>query len=200
MLWFNFLTCRVELKFSFFALLAFCGTFAGFSSGAVLFAAVLLHELSHLAAMLCFHSPPERFTVSALGCRLQKRPQCTLSYGRNAVISLAGPIGNLVVFASLFALGHGDTYFAMCNLTLFALHILPIEPLDGGMALHYFLDSLLSKHTADKITTAVSLIFLFPISLLGFAVLLNTRYNFTLLAMCCYLMLYLLLKRSDLTE
>lgn len=200
MLTVKFLGCRVEIKFSFFALLAFCGIFAGFSSGAFLFAAVFLHEVSHLAAMLLFHSPPEKFTVSALGCRLQKSPQHTLSYQRSAVISLAGPMGNLLAYLLLLAAGRGGTPFAMCNLSLALVHSLPIDPLDGGLALNYILSTIFAKPTAAKITTAVSIALLFPLSVLGFVILLHTRYNFTLLAMCCYLMFYLVLKHDDLTE
>ncbi len=44
--------------------------------------------------------------------------------------------------------------------------------------------------------TGVSLLFLFPMAVLGFLILLRTRYNFTLLAMSLYLMLYLLLGKD----
>lgn len=200
MLGINLFGCRIEIKFTFFALLAFCGIFAGFSGGAFLFAAVLLHELSHLFALALFHAPPEKLIVSALGCRLVKRSQNRLTYLQNAVVSLAGPVSNIILFAASALLGAADSSFAMSCLALGIFHSLPIEPLDGGLALHCLLCNFFSRETAAKITLAASLLFLTPLAVLGFMVLLRTRYNFSLLAVSAYLIAYIVLKREDFAE
>lgn len=57
----------------------------------------------------------------------------------------------------------------------------------------------MGQQRAARAATAVSLVFLIPLAVLGFWVLLRTRYNFTLLAMSLYLMLYLVLGRDFLT-
>ena len=76
------------------------------------------------------------------------------------------------------------------------LHSLPVEPMDGGMALRALLCARMNGEQAGKLSLVISLGVLFPMAVLGFLVLLRTRYNFTLLAMSLYLMLYLLLKRD----
>lgn len=189
--------CRLELNFSFFALLAFCCLFAGFSGGAFLFLAVVLHEFFHLAVLFWFHAPPRRVQISALGCRIVMAPEIRLSYWQNAIVSLAGPMGNLICFGIMALLGNPGHAFARASLTLGVFHSLPIEPLDGGLALRAALCGLMDREKAGRIAFLLSLIFLLPLAVLGFLVLLRTRYNFSLLAMSLYLMLYLVLKRDD---
>lgn len=189
--------CRLELKFSCFALLAFCCLFAGFSGGAFLFLAAALHEFFHLAVLFWFHAPPRYAKISALGCRLELDPEKRLSYWRNAAVSLAGPVGNLACFGIMALFGGQSHVFAEACLALGVFHCLPIEPLDGGLALRAVLSGLMDPKRAGKITFFLSLIFLLPLAVLGFLVLLRTRYNFSLLAISLYLMLYLVLKRDD---
>jgi len=189
--------CRLELKFSCFALLAFCCLFAGFSGGAFLFLAVVLHEFCHLAVLFLFHAPPRYARISAMGCRLVLNPEKTLSYWQNAAVSLAGPMGNLVCFGIMSICGGQNHIFAAASLALGVFHCLPIEPLDGGLALRAVLCGFMDREKAGRITFFLSLILLMPLAVLGFLVLLRTRYNFSLLAMSLYLMLYLVLKRDD---
>ena len=65
-----------------------------------------------------------------------------------------------------------------------------------GLALRSLLSLRLGPRRAGRFATGVSLLFLFPMAVLGFLILLRTRYNFTLLAMSLYLMLYLLLGKD----
>lgn len=192
--------CRLELEFSFFALLAFCCLFAGVSSGAFLFLAAALHEFSHLTALFLLHAPPKTVRLSALGCRIVLDPERRLSYRGNALVSLMGPMANLLSFGTMAALGRHDHIFAAASLTLGLFHCLPIEPLDGGLALRAVLSCRMPGDRAGKITFFLSLVFLIPLAVLGFLVLLRTRYNFSLLAMSIYLMLYLVLKRDYLAD
>ncbi len=188
--------CRLNLHFSCFALLAFCCLFAGFTGGAFLLLAVSLHECAHLAVLFFFRAPPKSAGFSALGCRLELAPGNRLSYWQNAAVSLAGPAVNLLCFALLALCGLQEHGFSSASLALGAFHILPIEPLDGGLALRAFLCGFLDERKARKTTFFISLLLLLPMASLGFLVLLRTRYNFSLLAMSVYLMLYLLLKRD----
>ena len=196
MLEFSVKGCRLTIRFSFFSLLAFCCLFAGASSSAFLLLAVLLHEGAHLFVMCLFRAPPESVDLSALGCHMILRQQMPLSYRQNVLVSLAGPFANLISFAVMLLVSRQGHIFAQASLTLGIFHCLPIEPLDGGLALRALLSSFLETEQAEKITFAVSLLLLFPLSLLGFFILLRTRYNFSLLLMSLYLMLYLVLKRD----
>lgn len=188
--------CRLELHFSCFALLAFCCLFAGAAGSAFVFLAVLFHEAAHIGMMLFFHVSPKTVSFSALGCRVVLDPAVPLTYFQNALVSLAGPAANLAAFGVMVLWGFSDHEFPLSCLVLGAFHLLPIEPLDGGLALRALLCCFLGKARAEKISFLISLLFLLPLAILGFLILLHTRYNFSLLAFSLYLMLYLLLKRD----
>ena len=144
-------------------------------------------------------APPATVQVTALGCRIIPNREKLLSYRQMAAVSLAGPGMNWLLAGALALLGQGESYFAGANLVLGVLHSLPIEPLDGGMALHSLLCARMKASTAARVSAALSAACLLPLAVLGFAILLRTRYNFTLLAMSLYLMLYLVLKRDFFT-
>lgn len=196
MLTVSFRGCCLHFKFSFFALLAFCCLFTGATSSAFLLLAVILHESAHLLTMILFGSPPKAVQFSALGCQIVLPEKNPLSYGRSALVSLAGPACNLLCFGIMMLFSQGNHMFAVASFTLGMFHCLPIEPLDGGLALRAILSGVLDSEKAEKITFFLSLILLFPLSVLGFLILLRTRYNFSLLLLSLYLMLYLVLKRE----
>lgn len=187
--------CRIEIHFSCFALLAFCCIFTGMGGSAAFFLAALFHESAHLAAMWALGAPPEKVILSALGCRVEPRRDSFLSDRSQALISLAGPGVNL--FFSLLFSAFGQSGFAGINLALGMIHSLPVEPLDGGLALRYLLRSRWGAQRAEKISKITSVLFIFPLAVLGFLVLLRTRYNYSLLALNVYLMLYLVLGKDD---
>ena len=65
------------------------------------------------------------------------------------------------------------------------------------MALYSLLCSAAEERWAGRICTAVSVLLAFLLGTLGFSVLLRTRYNFTLLLLALYILLYLVLKRRE---
>ncbi len=197
MLVFYIRKCRIQVCFSCFALLAFCCIFTGMGGGAACFLGMLLHEAGHLAVMWAFEAPPTGVTLSALGCRIQSDKGNHLSNCRQALVSLAGPAVNWLSWLTASALGAGGTAFAQASLVLGMAHSLPIEPLDGGLALRYLVRGMWGERWAEWISRAASILFLLPLALLGFFVLLRTHYNFSLLALSMYLMLYLLLGWDD---
>ncbi len=188
------------MNFSCFALLAFCCIFAGVSGGALLALAAALHEAAHLAALGIFHAAPEAVTLTALGCRIVPRREKFLNGWKSCAVSLAGPGANLAAYGVLALAGRGSGLFAGSNLALGLLHSLPIEPLDGGLALRSAAGQVLGWERAGRLSRIVSAILLLPLAALGFLILLRTRYNFSLLALSLYGMLYLALGRDYLPE
>ena len=57
--------------------------------------------------------------------------------------------------------------------------------------------SAAEERRAGRICTAVSVLLAFLLGTLGFSVLLRTQYNFTLLLLALYILLYLVLKRRE---
>lgn len=187
--------CRTEVGFSCFLFVAFACLFMGEHTPALLLA-MSLHEGGHLLAMAAFGAAPRQITLSALGCRMVLPESASLTGRQGAVTSLAGPGINLLLFLFCLLIRRPGTPFALACLTLGLLHLLPVEPLDGGLALHSLLETRFSPLQANRLCRWISAVFLLPFWVLGFLILLRTRYNYTLLALAMYLMLYLLLGRD----
>lgn len=189
-------SCQVRVSFSCFALLAFFCLFAGGAGSAFFLLAVLLHESAHLAVLCLLHAPPQRITFSAVGCQLVPNSSRPLSFSQSAAVSIAAPVCNLAVGLLTLSILRQAHPFAVANLSLGFFHALPIAPLDGGLCLHSLLSMRFSARTAYRVTLLCSLVVLLPLAVLGFLLLLQSRYNFSLLAISLYLMLYLLLGDS----
>lgn len=194
MLVFRIGPCTVRLNFSFFALIAFCCIFTGAEGGLACFLAVCIHEAAHIIAMGIIGTWPTKVRLSALGCRVEINGQNILTDWQNIWISLAGPGANWLSMVLTYMLGFGSSGFFGASFAMAFAHSLPIEPLDGGLALRYFLRSKYTDEKADRISRVISIFFLIPLATLGFLILFNTSYNYSLLALSIYLTLYLVLK------
>lgn len=187
--------CQVELGFSCFILAAFACLFMGGQGPWALFC-MALHEAGHLLAMKPLGAAPRQVQLSALGLRMVLPPGAALWGAPGAAVSLAGPGANLACCLLCLLLGCPHSAFARCSLALALVHLLPIEPLDGGLALRHILETRLPQSRAKSVSRWVSGLLLLPLAVLGFLVLLRTRYNYSLLALSMYLMLYLLLRED----
>ncbi len=181
----------LTLRFGFFAVLAVLLTLDGGVHVLPALLAVAVHETGHiLAAKLC-GMQIKSVTFGALGIHMAGE---TASVGdfRRAVVSLAGPFANLFSFLLLLPLPRA---YSAVQLTLFAFHVLPAVPLDGGTALYCLLCGTFSEKTAERTITVSSVLLALTLGTLGFSVLLSTGYNFTLLFLAVYILFYLILKQ-----
>lgn len=94
--------------------------------------ASLIHEGGHLLAMLAVGVPPQYCTLGAFGMRIELG-NTLVGYGRNLLISLAGPLANGLAAAGLFMMGR--PHIALVHLVLAGLNLLPAAALDGGEVL-----------------------------------------------------------------
>ena len=188
--------CPVRVGFSWLALLTFCCLFGGEAGSAFSLLAMLLHEAAHLGVMVLLGSPPRRVELTALGCDLVLDAARPLPPARQALVSLAGPAGNLLCWGCCALLGLREHPFAWVSLALGLFHLLPAEPLDGGLAIRAACTARLGPARARRVSRVLTVATVLPLGALGFLVLLRTRYNFTLLALAVYLMLYLVLRED----
>ena len=158
-------------------------------------AASVMHEMGHFAALLAFEAQPARICVGIFGVRVEQSPRLPLSYGQNLIVSLAGPLVNLITFLILMASG-GRTAAAMVHAVLAFFNLLPVEPLDGGQALYCSLAMHMDAQRAEKAVLAVSVVTVLPLASAGFYTLIDSGYNFSLLAVSLYLCLLLIFKRK----
>ena len=123
----------------------------------------VIHECGHLIAIRLINkekNPVPSPTVS--GFRIARTRQ--LSYPEELIISLGGPLINLLVFLSVLILPQGSFSlylwdFGLINLMTAASNLLPIESYDGHKILRsVFYLSFLEEWT-EKILSALSLFF-----------------------------------------
>lgn len=161
------------------------------------FAAAVLHELGHIIMLVRFRSPPRTIRLTLFDIAIADRNKSLRDSKRELAVILAGPAVNLVFAGLSFALCRLSgtellSLFGTAHLALGVFNSLPVCTLDGGQALLILLSMHFPPQKADRILTAVSLAFLFPTAVLGFLLLLKTRYNFTLLLASLWLIFVVL--------
>lgn len=158
-------------------------------------AASAMHETGHFMALLTLSSRPACVTVGIFGIRVEQNAHTPLSYKKNILVSLAGPMVNCVTCILLCAFG-GLSEAAWVHGVLGIFNLLPIEPLDGGQALFCFLADIWTEEKAERLVLLISVITILPLAAAGFYVLIYSGYNITLLLLSLYLCLLILLKRK----
>lgn len=145
--------------------------------------ASLVHEGGHLAAMLAVGVPPHACTLGAFGMRMELG-NSLMGYGRNLVVSVAGPLANALAAATLFMLGCPTA--AVVHLMLAALNLFPAAALDGGEMLRCGLCLLGLEPLAGSVLRLSSALTLLPLAAVSMWLFLNGE-NPTLLIISGYL-------------
>lgn len=147
--------------------------------------ACLLHEMGHMAAASVFGGQAERLSLTVVGAELSFSYPVPLSYGRDSIVALAGPVANLLVGGAAWTM---DLYLpAILSLGIGGFNLLPIEPLDGGRVLYNLLAEWLDPDWANRLMTTAAgcLVGL----LVGAGAVAATRYaNVTLLITALWLL------------
>ncbi len=170
---------------------------------AVLLAA-LCHELGHYGALRLCGGRLEGVSVSAFGAQMRIRDRQRLSYGREALCVLAGPLVNGTLSWLLGLAGaYRDTLyvFAGAQLVLCVFNLLPLSALDGGRLLWIGAACLTDPFLADKVCRAVTLTALLALTALGVVLWLRLRSGFLLVGVagifCCTAREFMLANRGD---
>ncbi|MBQ1413392.1 MAG: hypothetical protein IIY93_09415 [Clostridia bacterium] len=181
----------IRVDFFFFAVLCALSFFD--RSGLLLpsLFSALLHEAGHLTAMyLLPGQAPTEMDVTPFGLRLHGAPLAEYMDGRLIVLA-AGSAANWLAAGVLLPF---FPRLAALNFVMGALNLLPVDSLDGGGLLRLVLRRRMGEAAAEAVLTAVSLLTLIVISLVGVTVLFRSRYNFTLLGLSLTLLFSLLLR------
>lgn len=170
---------------------------------AVLLAA-LCHELGHYGALRLCGGRLESLSVSAFGAQMRIRDRGRLSYAREALCVLAGPLVNATLswLLSLAGAYCQELYlFAGVQLILGAFNLLPLSALDGGRLLWIGIACLTDPFLADKVCRAVTLAVLLALTVLGVILWLRHRSGFLLVGVagivCCTAREFMLANRAD---
>ena len=150
---------------------------------AVLLAAVC-HEMGHYIALRLCGGRLEGLSVSAFGAQMRIRDRNRLSYGREALCVLAGPLVN-VTLSWLMSVGgkwREEFYlFAGAQLVLGVFNLLPLTALDGGRLLWIGIAWVTDPFLADKVCRVATLVLLMALAALGIILWLRHRAGLLLL-------------------
>lgn len=176
-------------------MVAFYNLFSGVQNSVYMLLAIALHEIAHLLTILFLRLKTKLIRISALGMEIILPESAEPSPKQNIIISLSGPLLNIILGLLLLFIMPSD--FCYINLVIGCINLLPVMPLDGGRTLLY---AFMLKYTAEKserYSFIISLLVLFPLAVLGFAVLIYSKNNFSLLLIALYLFVYLLTGKND---
>lgn len=193
--------CQIQIEYLFFAVITFL-LFTDKKAVALLgIAATVLHEAGHLVMMLLLKVSVQTIRFHAFGVDIVEKGRGKRSYLADMLVALSGPLANM-----LFCIGSTIIYlfwknallweFIFVNSAIALFHVLPVESLDGGQALYALLCHKFSQRTSETIVMVVSFFVLLPVAIIGFYMLLQSKYNFTLFFVSIYLMCLLVLKRG----
>ncbi len=191
---------NVEISFTLICVAGIC-VILGITGGFVWCAiAVLIHELGHLLMMIKLGFLPEKIKISAFEIKIFDSKRQSRSEKQNFFIIFSGPAVNFICFIPFYLLYLlGNEYFlpfALANLSVGLFNSLPVLSLDGGQIIFILLKRHMNPARAEKTVDIITLITIFPLAALGFMVLFKSKYNFSLLFICAYLIISLV-TRSD---
>ena len=154
------------------------------------FLAAVLHELGHILMMRLLHVRVRAFRLRLFDMLIEADEPATLR--DDVLITLGGPAVNLLLFAALFPLSRK---LSLPHLALGVFNLLPALSLDGGHLLEIILLKKYNPRTVSIVLKLTTFLFLLPLLTAGVYLLLNSGYNYSLLAISLYLLTVLLLKK-----
>lgn len=161
------------------------------------FFAVLIHETGHLLAMWAAGCAPKE--IRLIPASVQIIEGFPVSDKRSAAIILAGPFGNLAVFASLFInynLGvEISLKFALLNAVLAVFNMLPVSGLDGGRLLVLLLSRHKDLYFAERVVRLITVAFSVLTLVSGVTLLFYGRANISVFIVALYFAVWVAMKK-----
>ncbi len=160
------------------------------------FFAVVLHETAHLTAMWMLGCNPKEIRLIPASVHIIRN--ITYKVRNEVIISLVGPLANILFFILFFALykfsnNMNILTFSLINLLFAVFNLLPIKALDGGLILYKLLSTALGENKAQIILNFVSLITAVALLFVGVWLFLCNK-NFSVIIMAIYILLSVLIK------
>ena len=164
--------------------------------------ASLIHEFGHIIMMVIVDKESIcKINIGFFNFDIIDKSRRNLSIKKNILVLSGGFLINFLIFilfGCLYLIFKIDLFiiFSYINICIGVLNLLPVSVLDGGQILFLILNKNFNIKNSVFISQIVSILFLVPISVLGFIILLDSKYNFSLLILSCYLMMYMVFKED----
>ena len=151
-----------------------------------------VHELAHLTALLALKGEVTVVSFEAFGIRITRVD--ALLFWEELVVLLAGPMTNLLLFLLCVSSGlQSVSLISAVNLWIGVFNLLPVGALDGGRVASLILAKTLGEQKGGRAAIVLSLLIIIPLFVFGLILFLRPTHNFSLLIVCVFLTLSLLM-------
>ena len=138
-----------------------CHCIGKFEIISVSYGVMLLHELCHMIAAVSVGLKVDKIILQPFGVNLRLANRFVHSLSDEMILYMSGPLFNIALaLISLFSYSYTHhylwQYLYFMNIALFAINMLPIIPLDGGVILKKILGYYLGSKTATSVMKIVS--------------------------------------------
>lgn len=195
---FNIKQTRFEIGFGFWGLLLLFIVAQKSEVYLITLISASLHETIHLIFIYKLSTPPISVKLSVFGGEIKRPPDCQTSFFREILINLSAPVFNIIVgFLTKEITVHSKydlSVLSQINFVLGVFNLLPYYNFDGGNAAKNLLKLKFSETIAEKTVFCLSLILTAIFAFFTVDVFLNNEQNFSLLAVCVYMIFSLIFK------
>ncbi len=154
MLHLDFFDGQFSVNLFFIPVLLIMLVIGGVASVSAFFMALLIHETAHIAAAYAFGIGIGKVELMPFGCVAQTEGFYMVSGAKEAIVAAFGPAANILVSALILLSRNGDgmsaymSCFYTANVSLAAVNLLPVLPMDGGRVLCVLLGTVFKKTSA----------------------------------------------------
>lgn len=138
---------------------------SGVASVSAFFMALLIHEAAHLLAASALGVEISSVELTPFGCVAEAEGLYFMNGAKEVVVAAAGPAANILVSALLMlAKDGGDmsaymSFFLAANISLAAMNLLPVLPMDGGRVLCALLGTAMKEVSAMGVVSVTGIAF-----------------------------------------
>jgi stage IV sporulation protein FB len=191
---FNVFGVKVEITFWFIALITFIISLNAPSNVLITVVSSLLHEIGHLLIMTSVGNKPQAIRFEITGMNIIRQQDFQISTKKEVLIALGGPLINFICFLISVVIlciyeNENILTFGCINLILMIFNLLPINKLDGGLALYYILSQKFDNLTCTKTLKITSVFFIALIYIWGIYAFVSSKYNISLIIIAIFLTL-----------
>lgn len=148
-----------------------------------------IHEISHIISFIVLGKTPKKLSFEVTGILLEKDNIC-MSLKEELIVLLSGSFVNLIIFFIIFISGTKNkslNIFAVSNLILGIMNLLPLNAFDGGKIINLILSLFINVNFAYTICKIVQIIITCIFFIIYIYLVINYSFNFSLLIMFIYL-------------
>lgn len=157
----------------------------------------MLHEIGHIISMLVCKRNISFVKVNAFSVDIVQQDSF-LPYSKELFILISGPILNIifyVIFQAIYSIIRIEILesFAVQNLLIGIMNLLPVSSLDGGQILSIILKKFFDDEKSYRISCLISVMFIIPLISLGFYLFLKS-FNISIFILMIYLSSFLIIR------